>query len=211
MFGQQLGSTRVSARRRTDDWQFELDSDAIAGTLLVPVDLARRAAGRRRHAAALLERRRRRRRRRHERPRSARAAGLAAARRRVRHRPAADRAPRRRDPGRSAGASARLVRERDRQLHARKAAAAGSSATKATRRASPSASTRRTSARCSTQLGVRAVRRSRDRRGHGERLLAGAAVGRLARSHRRRSRAARAEGQPRRRASPAAPAAPRDS
>jgi uncharacterized protein YhdP len=39
VFGQQLGSTRVSARRRTDDWQFELDSDAIAGTLLVPVDL----------------------------------------------------------------------------------------------------------------------------------------------------------------------------
>jgi uncharacterized protein (TIGR02099 family) len=40
VFGQQLGSTRVSARRRTDDWQFELDSDAIAGTLLVPVDLS---------------------------------------------------------------------------------------------------------------------------------------------------------------------------
>jgi uncharacterized protein (TIGR02099 family) len=39
VFGQQLGSTRDSARRRTDDWQFELDSDAIAGTLLVPVDL----------------------------------------------------------------------------------------------------------------------------------------------------------------------------
>jgi uncharacterized protein (TIGR02099 family) len=39
IFGQQLGSTRVSARRRTDDWQFEIDSNAIAGTLLVPVDL----------------------------------------------------------------------------------------------------------------------------------------------------------------------------
>ncbi len=39
-FGQRLGSTRISARRRTDDWQFELDSDAIAGTLLVPVDLS---------------------------------------------------------------------------------------------------------------------------------------------------------------------------
>jgi uncharacterized protein (TIGR02099 family) len=39
VFGQQLGSTRVAARRRTDDWQFELDSDAIAGTLLVPIDL----------------------------------------------------------------------------------------------------------------------------------------------------------------------------
>ena len=38
-FGQRLGSTRINARRRTDDWQFELDSDAIAGTLLVPVDL----------------------------------------------------------------------------------------------------------------------------------------------------------------------------
>ncbi len=40
VFGQQLGSTRINARRRTDDWQFELDSDAIAGTLLVPIDLA---------------------------------------------------------------------------------------------------------------------------------------------------------------------------
>ncbi len=40
IFGQQLGSTKIVARRRTDDWQFELDSDAIAGTLLVPVDLA---------------------------------------------------------------------------------------------------------------------------------------------------------------------------
>src|SRR6185503_12317887 len=39
VFGQQLGSTRVAARRRTDDWQFELDSNAIAGTLLVPMDL----------------------------------------------------------------------------------------------------------------------------------------------------------------------------
>jgi uncharacterized protein (TIGR02099 family) len=39
VLGQRLGSTRVSARRRTDDWQFELDSDAIAGTLLVPIDL----------------------------------------------------------------------------------------------------------------------------------------------------------------------------
>ena len=41
VFGQQLGSTKVTARRRTDDWQFELGSDAIAGTLLVPIDLAR--------------------------------------------------------------------------------------------------------------------------------------------------------------------------
>jgi uncharacterized protein (TIGR02099 family) len=39
VFGQQLGSTRVAARRRTDGWQFELDSDVIAGTLLVPLDL----------------------------------------------------------------------------------------------------------------------------------------------------------------------------
>jgi uncharacterized protein (TIGR02099 family) len=39
IFGQQLGSTRLSARRRTDDWQFEIDSDAIAGTVLVPADL----------------------------------------------------------------------------------------------------------------------------------------------------------------------------
>jgi uncharacterized protein (TIGR02099 family) len=40
IFGQQLGSTRLSARRRTDDWQFELDSDAIAGTVFVPMDLS---------------------------------------------------------------------------------------------------------------------------------------------------------------------------
>jgi uncharacterized protein (TIGR02099 family) len=40
VLGQRLGSTRVSARRRTDDWQFEIDSDAIAGTLLVPMDLS---------------------------------------------------------------------------------------------------------------------------------------------------------------------------
>ena len=46
---------------------------------------------------------------------------------------------------------------------------------------------------------LRAVRRGRDRRGHGQRLLAGPALGRVARSHRRRSRAARGEGQPRRR------------
>jgi uncharacterized protein (TIGR02099 family) len=38
-FGQELGSTRISARKRTDDWQIELDSDPIAGTLLVPIDL----------------------------------------------------------------------------------------------------------------------------------------------------------------------------
>jgi uncharacterized protein (TIGR02099 family) len=40
VFGQRLGSTRLSARRRTDDWQFDLDSNAIAGTLLVPLDLS---------------------------------------------------------------------------------------------------------------------------------------------------------------------------
>jgi uncharacterized protein (TIGR02099 family) len=40
-FGQQLGRTKVTARRRTDDWQFEVDSDAIAGTVLVPTDLAK--------------------------------------------------------------------------------------------------------------------------------------------------------------------------
>jgi uncharacterized protein YhdP len=40
-FGQQLGSTRLSARKRTDDWQIELDSDPVAGTLLVPIDLDR--------------------------------------------------------------------------------------------------------------------------------------------------------------------------
>ncbi len=41
VFGQQLGRSKVSARRRTDDWQFEIDSDAIAGTILVPMDLAK--------------------------------------------------------------------------------------------------------------------------------------------------------------------------
>jgi uncharacterized protein (TIGR02099 family) len=40
VFGQQLGHTRLSARRRTDDWQMEVDSDPVAGTLLVPADLA---------------------------------------------------------------------------------------------------------------------------------------------------------------------------
>jgi uncharacterized protein (TIGR02099 family) len=40
VFGQRLGSTRLSARRRTDDWQFDIDSNAIAGTLLVPLDLS---------------------------------------------------------------------------------------------------------------------------------------------------------------------------
>ncbi len=39
IFGQRLGSTQLTARRRTDDWQFEIDSNAIAGTVLVPVDL----------------------------------------------------------------------------------------------------------------------------------------------------------------------------
>ena len=38
-FAQKLGATKVSARRRTDDWQIELDSGPVAGTLLVPVDL----------------------------------------------------------------------------------------------------------------------------------------------------------------------------
>ena len=38
-FAQKLGATKVSARRRTDDWQIELDSGPIAGTLLVPIDL----------------------------------------------------------------------------------------------------------------------------------------------------------------------------
>jgi len=41
VFGQRLGSTKLVARRRTDDWQFEIGSDAIAGTVLVPMDLNR--------------------------------------------------------------------------------------------------------------------------------------------------------------------------
>ena len=41
VFGQQLGSSKVSARRRTDDWQFEIDSNAIAGTIIVPMDLVK--------------------------------------------------------------------------------------------------------------------------------------------------------------------------
>ncbi len=41
VFGQQLGSSKVSARRRTDDWQFEIDSNAIAGTIMVPMDLVK--------------------------------------------------------------------------------------------------------------------------------------------------------------------------
>jgi uncharacterized protein (TIGR02099 family) len=39
-FGQKLGATKVSARRRTDDWQLEVDSNPVAGTLLVPVNLS---------------------------------------------------------------------------------------------------------------------------------------------------------------------------
>jgi uncharacterized protein YhdP len=39
IFGQRLGSSRITARRRTDDWQLEIDSDAVAGTVLVPTDL----------------------------------------------------------------------------------------------------------------------------------------------------------------------------
>jgi uncharacterized protein YhdP len=38
-FGQQLGSSQISMRRRTDDWQIDVDSGAIAGTVLVPADL----------------------------------------------------------------------------------------------------------------------------------------------------------------------------
>ena len=38
-FGQQLGSSKLTVRRLTEDWQIEVDSDAIAGTLLVPADL----------------------------------------------------------------------------------------------------------------------------------------------------------------------------
>jgi uncharacterized protein (TIGR02099 family) len=40
VFGQKLGSTKIDARRGTDDWQIDIDSGAIAGTLLVPTDLA---------------------------------------------------------------------------------------------------------------------------------------------------------------------------
>ena len=41
VFGQKLGSSKVSARRRTVDWQFEIDSNAIAGTVIVPIDLVK--------------------------------------------------------------------------------------------------------------------------------------------------------------------------
>ncbi|HET7130654.1 MAG TPA: AsmA-like C-terminal region-containing protein, partial [Gammaproteobacteria bacterium] len=40
-FGQELGSTKLTARRRTDDWQLEIDSEPVAGTLLIPADLDR--------------------------------------------------------------------------------------------------------------------------------------------------------------------------
>ena len=39
LFGQKLGTTTVSARRRTDDWQIALDSEPVSGTVLVPADL----------------------------------------------------------------------------------------------------------------------------------------------------------------------------
>lgn len=38
-FGQELGASRVGVRRRTDDWQIDVDSGAIAGTVLVPARL----------------------------------------------------------------------------------------------------------------------------------------------------------------------------
>ncbi|HEX6996511.1 MAG TPA: YhdP family protein [Gammaproteobacteria bacterium] len=41
-FGQQLGASRLSVRRRTNDWQIEVDSEPVAGTILVPADLDRR-------------------------------------------------------------------------------------------------------------------------------------------------------------------------
>jgi uncharacterized protein (TIGR02099 family) len=41
VFGQKLGTTKLSARRRTDDWQLEVDSEPVAGTLLVPADLGK--------------------------------------------------------------------------------------------------------------------------------------------------------------------------
>jgi uncharacterized protein (TIGR02099 family) len=40
-FGQELGSTKLAVRRRTDDWQLEIDSEPVAGTLLIPADLDR--------------------------------------------------------------------------------------------------------------------------------------------------------------------------
>jgi len=39
IFAQKLGATTVSARRRTDEWQIDLDSEPVAGTVLVPADL----------------------------------------------------------------------------------------------------------------------------------------------------------------------------
>ena len=41
VFGQELGNSKVSVRRRTEDWQIEIDSGPVAGTILVPEDLAR--------------------------------------------------------------------------------------------------------------------------------------------------------------------------
>ena len=153
VFGQQLGSTRVSARRRTDDWQFELDSDAIAGHVARADGLARRAAGRRRHAAAVPERRRRLGR------RAACAISIRASCRGCSCMPTSSASA----SGRSGASTPRSwpirwgfgsSRSRARPTASRrKAAAAGSWATKATRRDSRSASTRRTSARCSAQLG----------------------------------------------------------
>jgi uncharacterized protein (TIGR02099 family) len=40
VFGQKLGATKAVVRRRTDDWQLEIDSQPVAGTLLIPVDLS---------------------------------------------------------------------------------------------------------------------------------------------------------------------------
>jgi uncharacterized protein (TIGR02099 family) len=40
VFGQKLGATKAVVRRRTDDWQLEIDSKPVAGTLLIPVNLS---------------------------------------------------------------------------------------------------------------------------------------------------------------------------
>jgi uncharacterized protein (TIGR02099 family) len=40
VFGQKLGATKAVVRRRTDDWQLEIDSQPLAGTLLIPIDLS---------------------------------------------------------------------------------------------------------------------------------------------------------------------------
>jgi uncharacterized protein (TIGR02099 family) len=191
VLGQQLGSSRFSARRLTDDWQLDIESDAIAGTLLVPVDLAADpqvvAVMRRLYlnpgdgsgTASGVD------------PRDLPGLQLHADAFGV------DQRARRGDSLGSVGPAPRVVRERDRRVHG-----AGQ------RRLVHGRRRRHDALRGQHQFDergpdaesarFRAVRRGRDGRDHGQPVLARTAVGLVAGSHGRRPRVAGRDRQPRR-------------